>query len=443
MWSVIEFKSGLSSFYPQIRTSLIRGASLLSQQIGVSFSRALGNSFRQTIARILSKARMNPSELLSGHISATVARCQSQSISRIIVAQDSTYYNYSGQSAMEGLGSIQGNIKGLVQHNCLAVSDSGIPLGLIYQRSWTRGGLYALEKESQKWFEGLEAVNEHLACLAKPVVLVQDREADIFDFFQAQRAEGVELLVRVHYNRTLELAQSQQIGKLTQTVKTLPQLGIKQVKIRRKNSELTLSLSIQAAEVNIFPSQALSSAENKTQGLSLVLATEVAAVDKAGQDRFDPQQAAQWVLLTSLKVDQFEQAAQVVHYYALRWVVERFHYTCKSGALQLEKLQFNDVHTTCNALAFYAIIAWRILFLTLSVRQTPRQDPKQCFNPWEIKVLIAHDPKANHSLEQAVKTLGKLVNFVPTSKQPFPGIKIMAQALHKLNTLSQFLRKIE
>ncbi|MDJ1174767.1 hypothetical protein [Roseofilum capinflatum] len=33
----------------------------------------------------------------------------------------------------------------------------------------------------------------------------------------------------------------------------------------------------------------------------------------------------------------------MTQWYALRWSVERFHYTLKSGALQVEKLQFDDV----------------------------------------------------------------------------------------------------
>ena len=108
----------------------------------------------------------------------------------------------------------------------------------------------------------------------------------------------------------------------------------------------------------------------------------------------------------------------------------------------MEKLQFDDVQTTFNALAFYTIIAWRILFLTLSVRQEPNQNPQNHFTPLERKVLRSKIPQADESLALAIKALGKLVNFVPTTAQPFPGVKVMAQALRKLHDITQALKDI-
>ena len=73
-----------------------------------------------------------------GHLSATKARIEADAGEYILVAQDTTYYNYSGQQAMAGLGKIQGNIKGIMQHNLLALSETGMPLGLLGQEYWSR-----------------------------------------------------------------------------------------------------------------------------------------------------------------------------------------------------------------------------------------------------------------------------------------------------------------
>ena len=49
-----------------------------------------------------------------------------------------------------------------------------------------------------------------------------------------------------------------------------------------------------------------------------------------------------WKLLTSLPLDSFEQACQAVRWYSYRWLIERYHFTLKSGckieALQLQGL---------------------------------------------------------------------------------------------------------
>ena len=442
MWSEAEFRNGLHDFHPQNRKSLARAAALIFQNAGHSFSRSLGNSFRQTVSGILAKSEMNTEEMLAGHISSTIDRCQACP-GRIIVTQDTVFYNYTSHRKMEGLGAIKEAIKGTIQHNALAVNDRGVPLGLIYQYNWTRGGANAWEVESTKWFKGLDATNRHLGQLDKSVVLVQDREADIFAFFKADRAPNVDLIVRLYQPRRIETPEDQTVAYLAEAILRFPSLGSQQVSIRRANQEQDLTLSIQAAPTNVFPHKDLSPRLHKTQGLSMVVATEIAAKDKNGNDCFDPQNRAQWILLTSLEVNSLEKAAEVVRYYALRWVVERFHYTCKSGSLFVERLQFDDVTTIFNALAFYGIIAWRILFLTLSVREIPQHDPQAYFSPLEIKVLKTKDPNAAKSLDLAIKALGKLVNFVPTTKQPYPGIKIMTLALRKLHDVVQVLEQID
>jgi hypothetical protein len=76
----------------------------------------------------------------------------------------------------------------------------------------------------------------------------------------------------------------------------------------------------------------------------------------------------EWILLTTRAVDSFETASRCVAYYALRWRVERFHYTLKQGCT-VERLQFDTAHALQNALALYSIVAWRLLWLTYTARQ--------------------------------------------------------------------------
>jgi hypothetical protein len=83
------------------------------------------------------------------------------------------------------------------------------------------------------------------------------------------------------------------------------------------------------------------------------------------------------------------------------------------------------------------------MYLTHSVRKQPEQSPTQYFDAYEMQVLKKYHPEAEQSLEHAIRALGKLVNFSPTKKQPYPGVKLMAMALNKLTDLARFLRKIE
>lgn len=84
--------------------------------------------------------------MLSGHIAATRDRAEGSEGECLIAAQDTTYCNYLGHRQMSGLGVIQGNVRGLMQHNVLLVDELGLPLGLLDQQHWTRQGATDCDK---------------------------------------------------------------------------------------------------------------------------------------------------------------------------------------------------------------------------------------------------------------------------------------------------------
>ena len=378
---------------------------------------------------------MKPEIMLSGHIEETITRASNCSGEYVIAAQDTTYYNYTGQKKMEGLGTIQGKIKGLMQHNLMLMSQKGRPLGIVAQKYWTRQGgldLKEEEKESEKWEQTLALINQKATQIKQKVVLVEDREADIFSFFKAQREKNVELLVRVYQPRRIELVETGLVKPLAEIPPQLRDYGVKTVSIRRENREVELSLRLKAGKVNVYPRKDLSAKKHKTQGLSLVVAEEIACVDSQTGDTLVSQTTpSQWWLLTSLPIENLADVETVVEFYALRWRIERFHYTLKSGALNVEKLQFDDIHTLVNALSFYSVVAWQLLNLTYTLRENPELSANQVFTPDELTLLQALVKTTISTVGEGVLALGKIVGFAPSRKQPFPGIKVLAQALDR------------
>jgi len=65
-------------------------------------------------------------------------------------------------------------------------------------------------KESDKWLSALRGVETALApypssCPSCRILLVQDREADIYSFFSAPRRADIDLLIRATYPRRLDI----------------------------------------------------------------------------------------------------------------------------------------------------------------------------------------------------------------------------------------------
>jgi hypothetical protein len=97
--------------------------------------------------------------------------------------------------------------------------------------------------------------------------------------------------------------------------------------------------------------------------------------------------------------------------------------------LNVEKLQFDHVKTLINALAFYSVVAWRLLALTYALREDPEQSAEVIFDPSEVCLLQSITGKKIETIRQAVLALTKIVGFAPSKKQPLPDVKVLATAI--------------
>lgn len=367
----------------------------------------MGSSFRQTIASIFANPKMKEDILLSGHLEETIVRSQEAEGKYLLIAQDTTSYNYTGHKQMEGLGVIQQKTLGIHQHNALVINELGTPLGLIHQEYWSRSNEVAKTSkhyngvESQKWFRGLLAVNKHLSSVSKTKVLIQDREADIYDFFNAERAENVEVITRVFQPRKLSLAEIKGTFKLKTIGEHLTDYGKKTISITRDNKEINVTLSIKSAPVSILSGQG-KTVDNCT-GMTLVIAEEIAEIATDATDTATPKDKIVWYLLTSLSIESKEDALRVVTFYSYRWRIERLHYTLKSGGYNVERLQFDDIQTTINALVFYSVVSWQLLMISYLVKEEQEYAPQVAFSKQEVEILEVLTSKQILTLKMRIK----------------------------------------
>jgi len=84
-----------------------------------------------------------------------------------------------------------------------------------------------------------------------------------------------------------------------------------------------------------------------------------------------------WWLLTTLPITTLADAEEAVRWYALRWLIERYHYVLKSGC-RVERLELETGARLDRALATYAMVAWRLLWLTYEARRHPEASCEGC-----------------------------------------------------------------
>jgi hypothetical protein len=324
----------------------------------------------------------------------------------------------------------------------LAATTAGAPLGLLHQHVWTRDpetvGVRhtrrqrpTCEKESQRWLDATEAT----AAVVPPgiaVLTVADREADIYDLFALPRPPQHELLIRATHNRRI----GEETGYLWAAAERAPVGDVAPVMVARRadREPREALLTLRWTPVTLLPPR------NRTGRASLP-AVPVVAILAAEPRPPVGERPIRWLLLTTRAVTTGEDALASVRWYAQRWVIERFHFTLKSGC-KVEDLQLRTAPRLARALALCAIVAWRLLWLTYLARTDPEQPCTVALTTAEWQVLVALTPPlASVSarpppLGQAVRAIARLGGFLGRADDGDPGVKVLWRGLRRLEDLT-------
>lgn len=391
--------------------------------------------------------------ILAPHARRTRQRMQGQRT--VLCIQDGSDLNFTRHGQCEGLGVIGRNqtgatARGLHLHATLAVSETGLPLGVLRAKlDAPKPGPAATpkEKKTYRWIEGLRDCAEVRRSLdGVRVISVVDREADFFALFAEQRATPeVELLVRAKQDRVLERktraktpgsnGKPKRERRLFGRLRSAPVRARMGLKVKRQSARIKASK--QAArpgrparvarmelryETLTIPAPRGTPAGIPSVSLSVVHARETEAPVKGKR--------LEWFLLTTLPVTDAETAQQLLSWYALRWRVEDYFRVLKTGC-RVQQLQHHTAERLKRAIAIHAVIAWRIMLMTLLGREDPDLPAQLLFSDLEIRVLGAFAASRGfpppEDLGTAVLVLARLGGYLARKHDPPPGHQLMWQ----------------
>jgi hypothetical protein len=339
----MDERAGALGYFGDARRAAV-GTALIERATatGSLVIRKLGASRAGELAmhRFLSAPPVTCTEMLQTLAQRTVGATTRR---RIVVAQDTTEINFAGRPAnRRGLGAGGDGISdGFFIHPLIAIdSETEAVLGVLDAQIWTRDD--AIEaaprrqrgfenKESIRWLRGAERTAE-LATDAASVVLVADRESDIYSCF-ARRPAQLDLIVRAAQERALVEGAS-----LLASAAAWPELTCMQVKVapRRVGDPARIAtVALRAGPVTVKrPRNGSSKSDPTTVALTLVEAREINPPANATP--------LLWRLLTSIAVGGAEAACEIVGLYRLRWRIEQVFRALKSDGMRLEETQLHD-----------------------------------------------------------------------------------------------------
>ena len=390
--------------------------------------------------RFLENDKVQAEDVLAPHTEATLERMREHAV--VLGVADTSELDYTGKKDIRGLGPLTYEAQqGLYLHLMLAVTPERLSLGVLEALCWARdpagygksaeqAGCPIEEKESIRWLESYRYLSDLAAKLPDTqLVLVSDREGDIYEIFdEAERRAGpkAECLIRSQHDRRLvgggnlwsEVARSEVLGEIEFDLSA---------DSKKKRAARHVVQTLRVARVRL---KAPYRSDRKLADLEVTVVHAREEEPPRGVERIE------WFLLTSLAVDDFDSAAEIVQWYLCRWQIEVFFRVLKSGC-KVEELQLELSDRLERAIAFFLIVAWRVLFLTMLGRTCPDLPCDAVFatEEWRMVYIVAKrrkPPSKPPTLNEIIRLVASFGGFLNRKRDGEPGPKTLWIGLQRV-----------
>ena len=370
--------------------------------------------------------------ILAPHFSATRARIALEKV--VILPQDTTELDVTNKRVAGELGPLSyPNRKGWLAHLSVAFTLDRVCLGVVHAFIWTRDPnepskndqrkkKTISEKESKRWLDGYQtACDIALATPDTQIISVADRECDIYEMYVVARGGAANWIVRSSQNRSLpeKIADGNSYEKLWTRVGQADILGESVINIpaRGGRARRNATLTARSAVVTLRPPY------RQGEKLEEVTVHAVLLREETPANGIEP---LEWLLLTDLPVNTWEEVQFVINGYLCRWQIECFFKVLKSGC-KVENLQLQTPERFLPCLGLYLIISWRVLYLTMLGRSCPSDLPCTLFfdeAEWKAITMIETKklPETPPTLTEMVKMIAQQGSYVGRKGDGNPGI---------------------
>ncbi len=403
---------------------------------------------RKGAYRFLESSKVRWEPLAEAVHVATARRCSAHALVIGIVDGSSiAHTDRCGDDGVGPVGSRSRGGRGIKSMILLAASFDGVPLGVgahvLWSRPDTADALHALRpldtKESRHWTGLQEQFESDLRAEgADTRVWYQlDREGDASHVLLRGVEPGQLVTVRSNKDRLVNACSLRRKHlKLREAIASAPDLAAIYIVVPRgpRRTPRVARLELRAVGVG-FELRALWSKKRIADvHVTAVQAREVGTCP-------DGEEPLDWLLLTTLPVHGVDDAIRVVRAYTQRWLIERLHYTWKTGTCGVESSQLES---------FDALRKWATLHLSVAAhrqhvlhlsRTQPELPADEIFSRDEIDAALllfkkhrkdAPAPGATPSLGTMVDIIARLGGYIGKSSGGPPGIKTFGRGMDRV-----------
>lgn len=441
---------------------------MIVEELGAQPNRSIpaatdGRAEMEAAYRFFDNDKVSPEKILAPHVAATIERIRQ--CPTVLLVQDTTELDLTRPSCqVHGAGPIDSESRrGALHHPLIALTIDGVPLGTAWQKNWARETIQTSltksekamrrqatpieQKESIRWIEAQRAARDIAAtCPNTQCICVSDSESDIYELFSeprvaehtadSEQSPGVlDLVIRAGQDRCTTtgdwLSDTRNTEELfSDSVKVsarVSRVGMRSSARTASRDFRTASVAVRATTVTLKPPY------RPDRNLPPVTVNLVLVEETDAPKGCEP---IRWLLVTTLPITTIAEVQHVVKVYCLRWQIEVYFRTLKSGC-RVEERQFETLRRVENCLAVYSIIAWRVMYLCYLGRECPELSCEVVFAPSEWKSIYhihsrGQVPPQAPSLNEMIRLIASFGGYVIRPKT-HPGTQTLWLGLHQLH----------
>lgn len=363
---------------------------------------------------------------------------------RYLLISDTTDLSYKSHKSTTGMGILgDGRGRGLQLHNCLAYHCDekqiiGMAGAILHRRKRVPKNETQMQclkriRESQLWGDLVDQVGS--APEGSQWIHVFDRGGDNFEAMCHIRLQRCDFVIRASkLNRNVINQQGEKIS-LSKAIQTGLVLGSYELDLRSRPGVKARTAKIEVAVVKVtLPRPRHHSPWVKQCGIKEISLNVVVVQELDAPRGVKP---IRWVLLTSMPVETFEDAWQVIEDYENRWLVEEYHKVLKTGC-SIEGPALRTAERLESLIALTSVIGIRLFQLKLIGRSQPDAKASTHVPATWLKCLRLVRPKLkprDMTVYEFFRELAKLGGFLGRKSDGEPGWQTTWHGYQRLHAL--------
>jgi hypothetical protein len=358
-----------------------------------------------------------------------------------------------GRKDFGAIGTYRNGATGLKLNNALALSPDGVPVGVAAQVWWSRprkkpyvgkprpsSTKRVANKETRHLIACIDKVSKSLALHAPETSawFQMDRGCDSQYVLMHLVASGHSFTVRSQSLRRV-LAHGKRKIWLKNAMRKEPILGEFALDLPETESRKT-----RRAELVVKTTSVTLRMRDKWARKQFELPMNAVLV----KERSNRSDRVEWLLLTNQPIATFEQAMAVVRGYSLRWRIEEFHRTLKTGACNIEDQQLHSSARVIRWATILSAVAARIERLKHLARTTPDLPASEELTKTELLALVLLKRRQKKTTEvvpehptisDATRWIAELGGYTGKSSGGPPGTVTIRRGLERLAVATEIV----